>query len=274
MKRSRKSQFDEWSRLSGPARVLIDDVNKRWSQLVQRPAIREQVVHRYLETHAHLFFRDDFNFCTVVSKLRFGAEHVCDFMVVYDQWSNGIEYLLIEIERPDTPPFTKEGIASARLSRAIQQVLSWKTWLTEHPAEARKLFPSALPRMEGRAAFSYAIVIGTRENSKEWLERRNALAESLGIAIRSFDSLSSRLKNRIRFDDFSSVGDEKHFFDLHKRNRLACPFLKALSDTSWRQLLGKARANDHFMHQYGEELLRLREENELARRFRRLHAKQ
>lgn len=265
-------QYDEWGVLRKEARPVLDNIVARWEKLIHRNEMREQAVHRFLETHAHLFFHGQIGFATVISKLRFGADYISDFVVIYDNWSAGILYHLVEIERPDVAPFTKEGIASARLSRAIQQILSWKTWLSEHPTEAQKLFPSSLPRMEGRPAFTYEIIIGNRENSEQWLERRNVLAGSLDISIRSFDSLTSRVKNRLRFDDFSTVGDEQLHYQLWERNILSCPFFRALSDKQWRELLGRRPARSHFMFEFGHDLIRIRKANRELSRFRSLFA--
>lgn len=236
--------------------------------------VSEHRFHQFLEKHAHIFFWDALGFATVISKLRFGADYVSDFVVVYDNWSNGVRYKLVEIERPDTPPFTKGGVASARLSRAIQQVLSWKTWLIEHPTEAKRLFPSFFHYTEAEPVFEFEIVIGTRNNTKHALESRRVLSQTLGIGIRSFDNLKSRANFDVRFHDYSSVGDEVHNFDAAMRNKLACPFLFALSDPEWRELTKKYRASTHFMHWAGEGLLRLRRENEFAGKFRSYRKRQ
>lgn len=198
--------------------------------------------------------------------------HLC-FVIVYDRWSAGVEYCLVEIESPDTPPFTQEGIASARLSRAIQQVFSWQSWLADHSVEAQRLFPSQFLRTKKKAAFSFLILIGRRENSEKWIDRRNVLAQSLGVSIRSFTSFADRLERRHSYPDFSRVGDEVCSLGPHERNRLACPIFKALSDRDWRSLLGRCPADSHFMHNFGAGLLALRRETRAAQHFRKLQAK-
>ncbi|MBI5384397.1 MAG: DUF4263 domain-containing protein [Verrucomicrobia bacterium] len=258
--------YDRWSELEGGTHPVLKNILTRWNQLVHKDGVREQRLHRFLETHAHLFFRE-YGFATIVTKLRFGADFVSDFVAVHDLRSEGILYTLIEIERADSAPFTKEGHASARLSRAIQQVLSWKTWLVGHPAESAKLFPSLLRRLE-HPVFRYQIIIGTRANTDAWTDRRNILAESLGISIRSFDSFADRLKESFVFDDLSDIHNEERLFSPEQRNRLACPFFAALSDGQWRELLGKKPASASFICEYGEKLLQLRRENRFARRFR------
>lgn len=262
--------WDQWSKLDHGDHPVLRDVARRWQKLIHRRGVAEHQVHRYLANHGHLFFRSSCNFAAVVSKLRFGAEFVSDFVVVYDQRSAGITYRLVEIERPDSVPFTKEGIASARLSRAIQQVLSWKQWLTDHPVESRKLFPSLLRQIE-RPVFEFEIIIGTRENTSAWVERRNALAQSLGICIRSFDSLTARLQNCF-FDDFSDIHDEAHMLSLEQRNQLASPFLQAMTDPQWRELVGKRPLSASFVCSYADKLVPLRKLNPMVERFRRIEA--
>jgi hypothetical protein len=264
------TNYAAWSTLCGINRGFLDPVIKRWQKLIQAPKTREQHLHGFLGKHAHLFFWDGLGFAAVISKLRFGADFVADFVVVYDNWSDGIRYKLIEIERPETPPFTKDGIASARLSGAIQQVLSWRSWLLAHTVEAQRLFPSYFHRTETSPVFEYEIIIGTRQNTEKWLERRRQLSEALGIRIRSFDALTTCIRNTLHFEDFSSIGDEQYHLDLEKRNQLACPFVYALSDPNWRRMVSGRVGLDHFMHAYAAKLLEFRIENELARRFRKL----
>jgi hypothetical protein len=246
-------------------------ISSEWTRLLAKPKPREQSLHAFLAKHAQLAFRDEFYFATAISKLRLGAELVTDFVSVYDNHSAGIRYKLIEIEKPQTVPFTKEGIPSSGLARAIQQILSWRQWLDEHQSEARRLFPSLFHRYDLRPIFRYEIIIGNRTNSESWIDRRNMLAESLGISIRSFDCFSPRFRSAIEFRQFSDIGDEKHFCDLETRNQLACPFVGALTDPEWRDMLDVTRrSSTHFMHWYGRLLAHRRKENAYAGYFRRL----
>lgn len=262
--------IDEWSSLHDTTRPVLDNISAKWEKLIHSERVSEHQVHRFLELHSHLVFRNSLDFCTVVTKLRFGADYISDLVLVFDERSEGVHYHLIELERPDTPPFTQEGIASSRLSRAIQQILSWKQWLADHPAEAGKLFPSAARMFGGRTSFSYGIYIGTRNNSAAWVDRRNTLAQSLGVKIRSFDSIGDRLKDPPLFSDLSSVGDEKHSCTLEVRNKLACPFLKAMTDGQWRMMIGDSKYPGHIMKHFSEHLVSMRQANRYLLQFRKL----
>jgi Domain of unknown function (DUF4263) len=246
-------------------------IQTEWRQLLSRKRVKEQTLHAFLARHAQIAFADHFAFAAAISKLRLGADLVTDFVCVYDNWSNGIRYKLVEIEKPDTAPFTKEGICSSGLSRAIQQVLSWKDWLEEHVTEKRRLLPSFFYDYSARSVFEFEIIIGTRSNSERWLDRRLALAQSLGISIRSFDSITPRLGYSLKFDDYSNIGDETHNLNSEARSELACPFVSALTDPAWRTMVQEARhASFHFMGRYGRLLVKHRKENEYAGYFRRV----
>lgn len=132
------------------------------------------------------------------------------------------------------------------------------------------MFPSFFHEIRSRPVFDYEIIVGSRSNSEPWLDRRRVLADSLGIRICSFDRFTPRFSTTLRFSDYSQVGDER-YLDFDTRSMLACPFVSALADPSWRSMVRESRgARDHFMHAYGELLLRYRHENEYAKRFRRL----
>lgn len=266
--RKLRSFYPAWSRLRA---ADMDGIRRAWTSLLAKPAVREESIHAFLTKHAQLAFWDELGFATVISKVRLGADLVTDFVAVYDNWSNGIRYKLIEIERPSTAPFTKEGIPSSGLSRALQQVLSWRQWLEEHASEARRLFPSYFHHFDSRPVFIYEIIVGNRENSEKWLDRRRILSNRWVSASVPFESFTPRLTRDFTFQDFSEIGDEQLHYDLESRNRLACPFTRALTDPNWREMLREGRRGSaHFMHTYGMYLLKYRRENEYAERFRRL----
>ena len=258
----------EWSRIEDSD---LRPIQVNWRRLIARRSVREQAVHSFLAEHAQIAFGGEYGFAATISKLRLGADLVTDFVCVYDNWSNGIRYKLVEIEKPQTAPFTKEGISSSGLSRAVQQVLSWKQWLEEHGTEARRLFPSFFFQHNPRPIFQFEVIIGTRKNSEQWLDRRIALADALGISIRSFDSITPRLGSAVMFHNYSDIGDEKHKLNGEVRNKLACPFVRALTDADWRSMIRETRyASSHFMGHYGELLAQCRKENGFAGRYRKL----
>lgn len=102
----------------------------------------EESYHRFIAKHAGFFFCDHERRFVTTSKLRLGADYLIDFAVAEERRSKGLYWELIEIETPYTPPFTRRGVPSAKLTNAIQQILDWKRWLIENRREAERLFPS------------------------------------------------------------------------------------------------------------------------------------
>lgn len=243
---------------------------------MRKDKLHERYYHDFIARHAHVFFPMLWKNIQAVSKIRLGAELVTDFVLVRDEASRGLSYLLIEIEPPWAVPFTKDGVASARLTRAIHQILDWKRWLDEHRSEARKLFPSGLHYTELKAIFEYCIVIGDRENSRPWLDKRNHLAESLGISIRSFGWLSQCLSVRSQCcafaDKYIGGGAEEDRLTPETKNALANPFVRAMSDPEWREFVSGRFDSSHMVGMNAERLLRARRTNSHESRFLRRHA--
>lgn len=253
----------------------MKSIRSKWNALLKKERLHERYFHDFIARHAHMFFPMLGNTLQVVSKIRLGAELVTDLVIVRDEASLGLSYLLIEIEPPWTAPFTKDGVASARLTRAVHQVLDWKRWLEEHRSEARKLFPSFLYPTDEQPLFRYCIVIGTRMNSRPWLRKRNDLAETLGITIRSFDWLTERLLNRIqcRFfaDEYHGGGAEEDELSRAMKNALANPFVRAMSDPEWREFISGDFSYNHMVGHHAERLLKFRRTNSHEARFCRQH---
>ncbi|MFF3754622.1 Shedu anti-phage system protein SduA domain-containing protein [Streptomyces sp. NPDC002018] len=73
----------------------------------------------------------------VISQGRLGLEFITDFVV---RLHDG-RYVVIEIERPQDPIFTKAGDLSARFNHAVGQILDFQSWIAENTAYAQKIFP-------------------------------------------------------------------------------------------------------------------------------------
>ena len=247
----------------------------KWKALLRKHKLHERYYHDFVARHAHVFFPMLWKSLQVISKVRLGAELVTDLVQVRDEASLGLSYPLIEIEPPWAAPFTKEGVASARLTRTIHQILDWRRWLEEHKSEARRLFPSLLHFADVRPLFLYCIVIGTRENSRRWLDKRNQLGETLGISIRSFDWLTGCLSARSQCSPFAAYyhggGCEEDHLKLEIKNALANPFVRAMSDPEWRAFISCCFSDNHMVGHHAERLLQFRRTNAHEAAFLRRH---
>jgi Domain of unknown function (DUF4263) len=175
-------------------RTIVSD----WRAMISCDERRiEADYHSFIAKHAGFFFVEHgIDYPIVLSKIKLGSAFETDFVVCRDGRSLGLKYEFVELETPDSRPFTKDGCPTARLSRAIQQIEDWRGWLAANRNEAKRLFPSWAFLHNDQPTFDFAIVIGTRENSAQWAHKRNALGERLNISIRSYDALTDVLENR------------------------------------------------------------------------------
>ncbi len=235
-----------WSRAYSETLRVIEGL---WASLLRRDGVTEPELLTFLGTHAHFFFSKSPTTHFVLNELRLGGDFTIDFVVPTDQASLGIEYELIEVERPDTAPFNESGYPSARLSRAVQQIVDWKSWLADHTDELRRLFPAPAQLGPGyEHSFKYSIVIGTRSNTKGHLQRRNALAKTNGITIRTFDSLSDQIRKSAPYSAGKlTPSTEATTVPYEIATRLKNPFYQALGDAEWRAIRRTLRYHPHLV---------------------------
>jgi len=247
-----KEELIPWSLLSYERRDLLKPIERKWGSLLAAPHVNESDLHQFIAEHASLFFGQT---SVVISRFDLGSDYQVDLVIATDEASNGISYNLVEIEIPSTPPYTRSWNPSARLTHAIQQVLNWKTWLKRHRGHVRRFFPSDYRGWEEFTNFSYSIFIG-RRTSPAMTAKRNELAREIGIEIRSFDYLTSLLRDRI-----SNVWDSTNPTDggspnLATRNRLANPFTQAYTWRAWKELVDQRHFECvHFVPKNAWELL-------------------
>lgn len=225
----------EWSKLSDSHPVIADIIGK-WQQLLNEEHT-EKVYHDFLKKHANLFLVDGLGSYFAISKLKLGSGFELDFAIPYNDRSLGLTWELIEIKRPQAAPYTNNGLPSAKLTEATQQVRNWMDWIKTSRAEALRLFSLAKARTIRQPNFRYTIIIGTRNNSEKWLAERNQYAEENRVHVRSFDYLTDRLKRRA-YRDKAFLADgpwDSNNPDLC--NALANPFIEAFTDSQWKRLL-------------------------------------
>jgi Shedu protein SduA, C-terminal len=75
------------------------------------------------------------NFCEV----SFGGKFKCDFAWLNDN-SDGPEWVLVEVEKPNLKIFKKNNTPTVYLNSAIEQVKAWDRYFIENPSEKRRIF--------------------------------------------------------------------------------------------------------------------------------------
>lgn len=247
-----REELIPWSLLSYERRALLESIESKWESLLGDPHAVESDLHQFIAEHASLFFGQG---TVVISQFDLGSDYQVDFVIATDEASYGVSYNLVEIETPRTPPYTRSGNPSARLTHAIQQVLNWKTWLKRHRGHVRRFFPSEYHGWEEFTNFSYSIFIG-RGASSAMTAKRNELARQVEIEIRSFDYLTRTLREGIAH--VSDCTDQTDGFspNLRTRNRLANPFTRAYTWRAWKELVDQPHfACIHFVPKNAGDLL-------------------
>jgi hypothetical protein len=256
-----------WSHLFNDGKFIVDEIISKWNYILKH-RLPEEEYHNFISEYSGFFFSPFRRIFFTISKLRLGSDFVVDFVVPKENYSLGLTYELIEFKPPYHQPFTKKGIQSARLSEAINQILSWKEWIKDNRSEATKIFPASGIRLYGKPNFSFKIVIGRRNANKEWIDRRIALGKQLNIEIRSYDYLTDLLKERMFFDEAATGSAEDSKLTDYQKNQLANPFFKSFSDQQWRNLIKKeGRVVPHFVCFCAESIIENRYLNQMYFKF-------
>lgn len=119
-----------------------------------------------LKSNSFLFyelFARKYGIQPIFHEVSFGNNYRCDFAWLNDN-SDGPEWVLVEIEKPNMQLFTKKNEPTQYLNHAIEQVRSWERYFDENPHEKRKIFGAV-------ARFRYILVAGSKE---EWQEENHA----------------------------------------------------------------------------------------------------
>lgn len=216
---------------------IVQAIERDWLKLLSREDANESEYHHYLRKHAGFFFGEGNDQRLVLSKIRLGSDLETDFVVCYDAGSRGFLYQFVEIEVPNVPPFTRRGQPHTRLTHALQQIEDWRQWLDANRPEAKRLFPSQEFLDRDRPYFNFAVVIGNRDNSRCQLQKRNALAERMNVSIRSFDSFTDTVRNRMYPPLANRLTKLMKPLDVELLHEMANPFYQAFGHSDWKRLL-------------------------------------
>ncbi len=262
-----------WEILNRRRNRIMADIMDNWIRLLADRTRNESAYQDFLAQHPAFFFNDtSLHSPLVISKMQLGSQFETDFVVPHDRASLGLTYELIEIESPHTAPYTKKGVPSARLSAAMQQIHNWMLWISKRPGTMRDLLPGAC--LHDDPAFVHTVVIGTRENSRMWLDRRNQLSMLTNIRIRSFDWFTDRLKKRLFTNLGSQSQAELQDVDPAVANELANPFYIALSHSEWTRLVRASTLAGHGIADSAQHIIRHRRIGPLFDRFKRMRGSQ
>lgn len=125
---------------------------------------------------------------SITPKIKLGSDYVTDFVVELPQ----CQYVLVEIERPEHPLFTKQGRVTAKVTDAQQQVEDWINWIRDYPSYAQN-------SMLGISEPKGWVILGRRESlsasDQRTLAGKNANHQR--IIIMTFDDLLERAEQHL-----------------------------------------------------------------------------
>mgnify|MGYP001266254719 CR=1 FL=1 len=244
----------DWSKLQ-KENPIIQSIGSDWERLCSRTC-NEHRYHDYIKGHAGFFLVDGINSFFAISKLKLGSNMETDFAIPVENHSMGLFWELIEIKTPKAAPYSAKGTPSSSLVRAVQQVQDWKDWILDNRSTAMRIFQARRVRMCQNPNFKFTVIIGTRENSEKFLDKRNRFATSQNIEIRSFEYLTERFRRRVFFEQvwlLNGMWDKKH---PREQSLLANPFFEAMTDSSWKALLKEPGVTyPHFTSKSYQQLL-------------------
>jgi hypothetical protein len=236
----------------------LDAALLEWKELLNSRA-SEAAFHSFLSAHAGQFLCLSPFQAVVVSKLKLGSSHETDFVIVEDDFSEGIKYTFVEIEVPHAKLFTKGNRPSYRLNTAMAQVNSWIQWLETYKEVARDLLPSFPVRHGAPPKYRFIIVIGRRtpeqgEFPDSKVIDRAWLSKNSGIEVRSFDFLTSLAEMATN----EPVGVAPHC-TREVEEALARREWSAVSHHEWIKFISSRKFVDYHLHEHSwASLLRLR----------------
>jgi Domain of unknown function (DUF4263) len=235
-------KFGPWPALLSEAKHIREEIWLEWQDLLNDNSVTEPKIHAFLKENAGFFLLDDTQNRLAISKLKIGRFET-DFVLGYEEGSQGFKYNLIELESPTDEAYKSPGSPSKELNRALQQVRDWQQTIENDVALIEKLLPFTGGRKHGPSRFRYTVVIGTRVKNERWQDKIVQLARTQTdkVSIRSFDWFSDVFLGN-RYPVFPLYfSSELESLDPLLRNALANPFFEALTDASWAQIVSDGR---------------------------------
>jgi len=170
----------------------LEEVILEYRELLGRTTLSEEEVQQFLVANQVLL---DPVAQRILPKHPLGEDHVTDFVIQHGD----SEYVLVELENPSLPLFTRKGDASKHLRHATRQVGDWIVWVRENLDYAKKHSLDSIYEPEGVVIIGRRQLIQSLPNGQAWLKRENSTLQN--IKIRTYDDLlddAQHLVDRLR----------------------------------------------------------------------------
>ncbi|MEO1514082.1 MAG: Shedu anti-phage system protein SduA domain-containing protein [Bacteroidota bacterium] len=239
---------------------IVNEILYDWTVLLNDQKKKERYYHDFIKMNPFFLLTHDDCYLSI-SKLKLGSDYETDFVNLYEGYSDGNIYELVEIESPHTKLFDKKGNLTAKFNSALQQIRDWRRWLIDNQSGFKRLLPTTSTRVIRKSRLKFKIVIGRREDNEETLAKRRQISEENNIEIVSFDRLTDNLKRKSQYlfteppvIDFD-IGRQSPY----EKNQLANPFYTCLTHSEWKEFV--KNATFHFYSSSIDEVLKYRKYN-------------
>jgi len=153
--------------------------------------VNEEDLHQFLFSHSYLLAEFGFGTKLIFSKPPFGSNFKADFALL--GWGNYYYWTFVELERASYKLFTKEGLPTNALNKAIEQINSWWIWMYDYNDYAIDEFPD----LSGDK--TALIIIGRRSHLSEIDKKRLKFLNSSQLAgklkIITYDTILDLIKS-------------------------------------------------------------------------------
>ncbi len=205
--RPAKEAFNEWLQTHDLREFFVfwdkvTPVDEKEFATIIDAAESERPIQKFLEDHPHVLIEHlgGGHGRWVIPQKRLGSEFVPDFVIGEDS-SVGYEWYLVELESPRSEMFTRAGHPTVELNHAINQIISWRSWLTSNrDYAARPRRDHGLGLTDISPTPPGLILISRREfESHDTSAVRRQYMSDLHIAIHTYDFLlDSQVAKRVR----------------------------------------------------------------------------
>jgi len=224
----------QWSKLNNECSFILKGIQDEWSELMKSDDVEEKH-HKFIAENSSICWGKNVYFS--ISKLNLFGEYTPDFVLIDEKGSLGLEYTLVEIEKPSTITVTQQHNPASGLTHAIKQIRDWKHWIDRNSQQVGRLFPSKFSH-ESNAHIKFMLIAGKREKiSHEQQAERIKQADEVGYDIRSFDYFTDNLRSYLASDFIIPNSDvNQDYWDEGLFHDFANPFYESLSNKAWKKI--------------------------------------
>lgn len=164
-------------------RTKADELINLFNKLLETSA-EEEDIQDFIKKHPEFLYPD---YIECYPKFKLGEDYITDYVLLV-QSPQGLEYVFVEIERPDKDIFVKAGQFSSEFTQAKDQLLDWDNWLTKNHAYISRKLP-------GFYKPQFHLIIG-RDTNMAVEQKEKIQSEFIGTARRfsTYDDLVIRFK--------------------------------------------------------------------------------